>query len=99
MAQANHTSGNKNNQRFLPLISQKTLDSKRYGGGMRIHSLPSRRQRRAAFIDQLHVLKKIGSPTVADRAASDRPEISENDRDGYDGRTVSKEDHRRTMRP
>jgi hypothetical protein len=35
MAQANHASGNKNNQQFLPIISQKTLDSKRYGGGMR----------------------------------------------------------------
>jgi hypothetical protein len=38
MAQANHTSGNKNNQQFLPLISQKTLDSKRYGGGIRADS-------------------------------------------------------------
>jgi hypothetical protein len=33
MAQANHTSGKENNQQFPPLISQKALDSSRYGGG------------------------------------------------------------------
>jgi hypothetical protein len=34
MAQANHTRTEKNNQQFPPIISRKTLDSSRYGGGI-----------------------------------------------------------------
>jgi hypothetical protein len=35
MAQANHTRTEKNNQQFPPIISRKTLDSSRYGGGIK----------------------------------------------------------------